>query len=97
MTNTKPEKFRHEIDFLNWFNSDFPCFTSQQGQRDLEMRAGEIIKELDDYFNPRYMAISDNAKYCEPCLDDIRKSYAKKDYETLGARLESFKRALEWI
>ncbi len=97
--NSTKEKrrFLHESHFLNWFDEDFPSFTTQEGLQALEERADEIIAEINNYFHPDYMKISENARYLKPWLDDIKTAYNKRDYEIMGIQLERFKLAIEWM
>jgi len=91
-------KFLHESGIRKWLEDDFPpVFTSQEGQRVLGRRAGEIINALDGYFALDYMKISENAKYLKPDLENIKKAYQSEDYKAMGEALEGFKLAVEWM
>lgn len=90
-------EIRHEYGFYEWFEEEFPCFTSDEGQKVLAQRADEIMKVINDYFPPWYMRQSTNAQYMENDIKNARAAYAKGDLKELGQALQSFKTACKWV
>lgn len=85
----------HECYFPNWFEKEFPSFTSEEGQKVLEERAEEIVKKINNYFTPNFMLKSENAKYLRADLVKIKYFYMNGDYKNLGKALNDFKTAIE--
>jgi len=93
----KQMNFTHELQFLRWFDQDFPNFMTDEGARVLLERKDEIISALKNYFTEDFMKHSENAQYLGKDLNKIFKSYQNKNYKKMAEALEDFKLAIEFM
>jgi len=94
---TQKQTFKHELDFLRWFDHDFPNFMTEEGMSVLLERKDEIILALKNFFTEDFMKNSKNAEYLEKDLNKIFSFYKNKEYTKMAAALEDFKLALEFM
>ena len=88
----------HEYQFYTWFNEEYaPSFTSKEGLANLEEHKEEIMGSIDAYFTPRMFDISDNCKYLQNDVIQVREAYKSGDLASLANALDDFKSSCQWV